>query len=162
MWGDKWEGWDDLNKAERTLYFWGNKVGRIPGQMKEKFGELRWYAGIGGADSLHDLVKHGHVAFRWSPRGHFFMSWLNNVSKAYISPLSYLFYKYKCFMYGFAYYMACKKYPNVKDEILGCVDHVGLLFKGELKALNDADERYKAAQKLKKAANPDEYADEDE
>jgi hypothetical protein len=137
LWGDNWEGWPDLNKAEKVLYFWGNRLGRIGGQMKEKFGELRWYASFGKPSQLHDIVKHGHVAFRWGPEEHFFMCWLNNVSKAYIVIVAPLIFKYQKFMYGFAYHMACKRFPNIKAEVLGCVDHEELLFKTERKFLED-------------------------
>ena len=130
-WGDGWLYWKDLQRAERILYFWGNRIGRIGGQMKEKWGELRWYANIAKPLQLHDIVKHGHVAFRWSADEHFFMCWLNNLSKMYMPLISLPFFKYQMFMYGFAYHRACKKYPHIKEEILMCTDHTELLFKSE-------------------------------
>jgi hypothetical protein len=134
-WGDDWKGWEDLGKAQDEIYFWGNRLGRIGGQLKEKYGEIRWYVHLNAPHDLHDIVKHGHAAFRWTPSRHPFLCFINNLSKAYIYPVRYLFYKYRVFMYGFAYHRACKKYPGLRKEILMCSDAKQLLFKSEIKFL---------------------------
>lgn len=136
-WGDDWNGWEDLYKAEKVMYFWGVKIGRIGGQIKEKWGGIRWYAQISEPDQLHDILKAGHAGFRWSPNRHPFMCWLNNLSKSYMFLIGKLVFKYREFMYGFAYYMACRKFPHIKKEILDCVDYPELLFKSEAKFLKE-------------------------
>jgi hypothetical protein len=137
------DDWKEINKAIDVLDFWGCTVGRIGGQMKEKFGSIRWYADIHGANSLHDIVKPGHAGFRWGADDSFFMSWLNNVSKAYISPLSWFVFKYRCFMYAFAFHMACKKCPTIKDKILSAADEDELLFKKDRLFIEECRKRWK-------------------
>ena len=140
----------EINKAINVLEFWGHDVGRIGGQMKEKFGSIRWYADVNGANSLHDLVKVGHVSFRWGAEDHFFLNWFNNLSKAYISPLSWFVFKYKCFMYGFSFYMACKKCPKIKADILSAADDDQYLFKKDREYINKKQEEWKALHEAKR------------
>lgn len=135
-WGDDWEGWDDLYAAEKVLWFYGKKLGNIDGYIKEKWGSLRWSASIRAPHSLHDIVKAGHVAYRWSPDRHPFLCLLDNFSKSYMCLFSYAFFRYRKFMYGFAYHMACRKYPKVKPEILEDTEWPELLFKSEKKIVD--------------------------
>jgi hypothetical protein len=141
--------WKDIGTVLDTLDFWGYRVGRIGGQIKEKYGSIRWYADIRGANSLHDIVKAGHAGFRWGADDNFFMSLLNNFSKAYISPFSFLIFKYRCFMYGLAFYIAWHKCPNIKDEILSAADHDEFLFKKDRLYIEEQRAIWKKAREAK-------------
>ena len=58
-WGDP--DWEEKTKhikyTLKSFYFWGNKIGLIGGQIKEKYGECRWYADIYGIKCLHNIFK---------------------------------------------------------------------------------------------------------
>lgn len=45
-WGDEDIDWDALRQCQNILYRWA-RLGRITGQIKEKYGTLRWYAHVG-------------------------------------------------------------------------------------------------------------------
>jgi hypothetical protein len=131
MWGDKDFDWTALNNAINEIYFWGNKVGRIGGQIKEKYGEVRWYAHVYGAERLSDLIYPGYHYYQWPAHRKPMYNIIDQVSSIYMRPFKRLTFQYQKFFYAFAYRMAIKKYPHVADEIIACVDHKELLFKKE-------------------------------
>ena len=85
-WGDPdWkEKTKHLHLTFKCFYFFGRKIGCIGGDIKEKWGEPRWYAHIRSIDSIHDIFKVGHVAYRWSPEQgvkYVMLDFLNNLSR---------------------------------------------------------------------------------
>lgn len=133
MWGDKDFDWKSLNDAQDTLYFWGKKVGRNAGQLKDKFGEIRWYCNPGGAERLYDLTHPGYAGYWWGSDVNPFMYFVDNLSYTYIRPFKPLIRAYKRFFYAYAYHKAVKKFPELYPEILSCCEADELLFKRERK-----------------------------
>jgi len=112
MWGDP--DWD--TKTEHTFYalksfrFWGNKVGFISGDMKEKWGEPRWSANITGVDNLYKIFNVGYYYYRWSPEQspkYFILNTLNNWSMFFfrVWPVWILTLWYQTFFYNVAYWI---------------------------------------------------------
>lgn len=133
MWGDKTFDWKGLSKAESKINYWGYKIGRINGQIKEKYGEIRWYAYLHNVEKISDLVFPGFIYYQWpadrTPIKHVF----DLVSTVYMRLLKYPIYYYQRFFYGFAYRQAIKAAPLLYREILISCDHEKLLFKRERK-----------------------------
>lgn len=105
--------------------------GLIGGQIKEKFGSIRWYAQIAPVKSLHDIVKNGHYFYRYGADDAPVMNFLDNVSRFYLRPFTKLIFHYQKFMYAYAYRKAIEKFPDITEEILASCDHNRLLFKRE-------------------------------
>lgn len=121
-WGDDFD-LKGLNDCEDILYNICRKYGRLGGQIKEKYGTLRFYAMFDL--SLHSLVYPGYVYSQ-------FPEWLWTLDIYYISPfLNKLFGKiwfwYQSKIYNYAYHKCLKKYPNLRDEILCCADYPELI-----------------------------------
>ena len=135
MWGDRNFDWKALNSALDVLYFWGNKIGRIGGQMKEKYGEARWYAHICEISKLSDVIYPGYAYYQWGADTKPFYNVLDQVSSVYMRPFTKLIYRYQRFMYAFAYRRAITKYPHIAKEIISCADHEKILFRRERELL---------------------------
>lgn len=125
-----------LGKAQDIIYFWGQKIGRVGGQLKEKYGTIRWYAEPRGARELHDLVYPGYAYFQWRANTHPVMYTINKVSAVYFRLLDPLIRVYKRFFYAYAYHRAVKKFPHLYREILCCCEEDDILFKSEKKLIN--------------------------
>lgn len=136
-WGDEDFDWEALYKAERELSFWGRRIGRIGGDMKEKWGELRWYATLGTPERISDILYPGYYYYQWPADKEPFLNIIDQISIVYLRPLKPLFKAYKRFFYGYAYRRAVKKFPRVNAEILSCCEHPELLFKRERKIYED-------------------------
>jgi hypothetical protein len=130
-WGDDWPYWGDLSKAESIIRFYGKQLAGIGGDLKEKYGSIRWYARISKPLSLHDVVKAGHVAYRWNPLHHPVLNFIDNLSKFYMPVVGLIIFEYRKLMYGLAYHRACKAFPHIRSEILMDADWEELLFKPE-------------------------------
>lgn len=125
MWGDP--DWEEKTKhlayTFKCFRFWGGTVGLIGGQIKEKFGEARWYAGIGCIDSLHSIFKVGHHYYRWSPEQgtkYIVLNFLDNWSKFFFRlwPIRKLTLYWQLLFYNVAYWLPMLKYPGQAYEIL--------------------------------------------
>ena len=109
-----------------AFHFWGEKVGRIRGQIKEKFGEVRWYAELRCPDSLIDFFSSRSRWYRLyedtdKPK-YLVLDVLNNMSK--ISPLLlHVLFLYSLFFYNVAHWVAFVKNPDCADDILSSADH---------------------------------------
>ena len=138
MWGDP--DWEEKTKhldyTFKCFRFWGNKIGCISGQIKEKYGEPRWYAGIGYISSLHDIFKAGHHYYRWGPAQggkYIVLDFLNNWSKFLFGlwPIRKLTLYWQLFFYNVAYWLPMLKYPGQAYEILVSGDHSELIWGGK-------------------------------
>lgn len=131
-WGDKDFDWEGLGKAEQDLYFICTRLGRIGGQIKEKYGTLRFYANFDDL-SLHTLLWPGYVYLR-IPHG------MNRGSELLCkyTGLSYLFTLYQKLMYKLGYRYILAKYPHLRLEI-GAVADYPELFAHKIVITKDAE-----------------------
>lgn len=116
-WGDENVDWKSLGLAEQDLYFICTKLGRIGGQMKEKYGTLRFYAHFHGL-SIHNLFWPGYVYSKVP----YHINVASEVLAKYTG-LSYLFTRYQKLMYKVGYRYILHKYPSVRREIGSGADH---------------------------------------
>jgi hypothetical protein len=113
-----------------AFIFWGQVIGRIRGQIKEKFGQATWYADLGVPASLHEIVYSSDrssrlTVYNWDPsKGLFFriLDVINNISK--LSPLFLcIFVVHKLFFYNVAHWVAIVKNPDCAMDIVECASH---------------------------------------
>ena len=137
--------WDDKDWHEKTKHlsftlkcfrFWGHDVGCIMGDIKEKYGEARWYANIDSIKDLHGIVKSGHYYFRWDPSQggvYVLLNILNNWSKFLFRfwPIRKATFYWKLFFYNVAYWLPMLKYPGQAYEILHAGDCAELIWFGK-------------------------------
>lgn len=124
IWGDEDFDWVGLNKAirfiETNLVRWG-RIGVH--QAKEKFGTARIYCSLGW-HQFHSITHTGHCFNRYP-------KWLWNLDCDYGSKIvGFLFgwvVHYHAWLYRTVYWMAVKKWPHLKEEILSCADYNELL-----------------------------------
>lgn len=124
QWGDKDFDWKALDDAGHLLRKITKRYGRLGGDIKEKYGELRFYAKFGNL-CLHTLI-YPEYYFSQFPR------WLWKLDCNYIGPvLNFFFGKafiwWQMKVYRYAYKACIKKYPHIKDEILDAADYDKLL-----------------------------------
>lgn len=124
----------DLDLACEDLYRICTKWGRIGGQIKEKWGTVRFYAGFQAA-TLHNLIWPGYVYIQvpW---------WLYDLDQklSYFAGLlgfRYLIYRYQVYMYCKGYRYILNKYPHLRYEIASCADYPELFSHFELREGND-------------------------
>jgi hypothetical protein len=115
-WSDKDFDWNALYDAERIVHFWAWRIGRVGGQLKEKFGTLRYYCQFSDG-TLQSLMYPGyarivHPWFYWNID----VPIVQRIAK--YTGLLYLIHKYQAFFYRLAYKKAVAKYPHIRDEIL--------------------------------------------
>lgn len=123
-WGDDSIDWNALNSAVEYVGRTCRRYGFIPGQYKEKYGTLRFYAHFGHL-SLHALVYPGYVYSQ-------FPDWLWKLDCKYIGPtlrffFEKLFVKWQCKVYAYAYRQAIKRWPQVYEEITCAMDQMQLV-----------------------------------
>lgn len=138
-WGDKWfqKNGKDLDEAISYCMKTWRTWGRIGTHGKEKYGTFRDHAYFFSCrNPLHDLFYPGHVAFRWNRT-------FNEKISGYIVKLDFLLgdiirflrlYKlihwYQAQVYNYAIQQACKKYPNIVDELVSDLDGYELVKPG--------------------------------
>jgi hypothetical protein len=110
-----------------SFNFWGEQVGRIAGDIKEKFGEARWYADLDRPANIHEIVylRYPYRTYNWDPtKGLKFkvLDFLNNMSMM-IPFLLYIFVAYRLFFYNVAYWVAFIKNPDCAPDILSSADY---------------------------------------
>ena len=124
-WSDKTFDWDSLDKAidfiDTNLVRWG-RINVV--QSKEKFGTARVYCTLGWTQ-LHSIT-HPRSAFSRYPQ------WLWNWDCTYGTKLipalfNWIVIPYHKWLYKTVYYLAYKKYPNLKTEICCMADYRELL-----------------------------------
>ena len=136
-WGDEDFDWKALNGAIDEIYYWGKKVGRIGGDLKEKYGTVRWYTYPTGVYKISELIFPGYVYYQWGADRKPYHNIFDQVSSIYMRPFKPLIHKWKRFFYAFAYNRAVKKFPHIKEEILVCTDYPELLFRSEREFLQN-------------------------
>lgn len=130
-WGDESFDWKGLGKSEGIIRFWGKQVGRIGGDLKEKYGTIRWYTNPGGVERLYELTHPGYYGYFWGAEDKPVWNVIDNMSYVYIRFLNPLIKVYKRFFYAYAYHRAVKAFPELYQEILACCECDKLLFKYE-------------------------------
>lgn len=125
IWGDTDFDWESLDKAIRfidtNLVRWGRINVR---QSKEKYGTARIYCSLGW-HQFHSIT-HPRACFNRYPQwlwnfdckyGHYLMKWMVN----------WWLVPWQKFVYSRVYYLACKRYPHLVEEICCMADYVELL-----------------------------------
>lgn len=126
-WGDEGVDWDGINNAAayigENLIRWG-RVGIM--QYKEKFGTVRVYCQFGWHD-LHSITHPGHAWIRYQRNG---VLWRFNYFTGHgriFQILNLVVVPYHRWLYRFLYRQAIRKWPHLRDEILGGADYSELL-----------------------------------
>lgn len=124
VWGDKDFDWKALDNAINDVYRL-RKWGRLGGQLKEKYGTLRWYVKFAYPMSLHNLIYPGYCYSQ-------FPKWLWTFDCLYLSKvLDFCFGKvfrwYQYQVYNLIYQYLIKKYPHIRAEILMQADYLELI-----------------------------------
>lgn len=137
-WGDEDFDWSEFNRVVDFFYEQAAKY-RMGGQIKEKYGTLRWYACFHGY-ALHDLFWPGHVYFyrylqpsfwHWSVRWtqpvlgrllRFVDTWIRKWD--WFQKKAIMFQAKK---YVETYELALKKWPQFEKEIFLYADRHELL-----------------------------------
>lgn len=119
-WSDSDFDWKALNGAINIIGPTCRKYGLLGGQIKEKYGTLRFYAMFGYL-SLHTLIYPGYVYSQ-------FPKWLWTLDIKYIGPILRFFFErpfvwWQKKVYNYAYQKAVKKYPHIRKEILCAADY---------------------------------------
>jgi hypothetical protein len=137
-WGDEDFNWQEFNKV--LEFFWErSQKYRIGGQIKEKYGTLRWYA-VFSLRGLHDIFWPGHVYFyryrqptswnkyiRWAqPVLQYPLMWIDRLLKN-CNWLQRVIREYQVKKYIETYEIAIKKWPEFTKEIMMMADHQELL-----------------------------------
>jgi hypothetical protein len=122
-WEDDWfeKNGDDLNRAINYCCTTWRKYGRIGNHGKEKYGTFRDQLYPYTAEwPIHELVKPGHVYYRWT-------KWMMKVEIKLGKAVRLLrlhrpIQLYQRTVYNYAVQQACKKYPNIIDELVSDLD----------------------------------------
>jgi len=126
IWGEKDFDWGGLNKAIDFIETSLVRYGRMNVmQAKEKFGTARIYMGTIGWYQMHSLT-HPRSAFSRYPK------WLWNFDCDHGPKImNFLFnwwvIPYHKWLYRTVYWIAVKRWPRLREEILCCADWLELL-----------------------------------
>ena len=137
-WSDESFDWNEFSKVEDFFYSRAQQY-RIAGQIKEKYGTLRWYAYLTPL-SLHDIFWPGHMFLRWQQPAawKWYLRWLSPIIGEALKYFDiYVFSNWTWFAkksqewkvkgYVKAYEEAAKRWPQFKDEIFMMADQHELL-----------------------------------
>ena len=131
MWGDKWfqKHGKDLGRAISYIMKTWKRYGRIGSHGKEKYGTFRdhvyfynaWWA-------IAELVKPGYVSYvlpNWLYKTDLFLGRVVRFLRLH-KPIRW----YQAQVYNYAVQQACKKYPEIIDEIVADLDGYELVKPG--------------------------------
>lgn len=121
-WGDDWKYWDDLNEVVGWMWTNSRRWGRIGGDIKEKYGTLRFYVKF--HSMFQDLFYPGYCRNMW-PNWAFRLDMAVYMSK--YNPIRWLIQKYQFWVYKLLYRRAVAKWPHISDEIVCDADVPELL-----------------------------------
>lgn len=118
-----------LGEACDIFYKWAYR-GRISGQIKEKYGTIRWYAYLNSKFSLNDIFYPCHMYYR-------FPLWVRKIDDFvftyFINPLfGKLIYKYRVYCYRQGYLECVAKLGPLPHSM----DHDDLFTEEELKMIS--------------------------
>jgi hypothetical protein len=124
-WSETEFDWTSLHLAERVLYKYATKYGRLGGQIKEKWGQIRFYAHFAGEWlNFSVLVYPGYC---WNPFPKW-LAWLDyKIGMKLLAPFRTPFFYWQKFWYNYAYQKAAKMFPHIKPEIWFAADHPELI-----------------------------------
>ncbi len=107
----------------KCFEFWGQRVGRINGDIKNKWSEARWYADL-GSSSLFELLNVD-VVYKSDPDKGFRYRVLDTANRISINLFlfRYMVILYKLFFYNVAYTAAMLKNPEHARDIVLSADH---------------------------------------
>ena len=116
-WGDNWPHGNELHEAIHFSHRWFQWLG-IGSNGKEKYGTFRHHMNFySGWWPVHELLKPGHAFYRWHRR---WMLLEVNVLSPLVrySGLAWIVRKVQLYRYNAILQTACKRYPNVVEELI--------------------------------------------
>jgi hypothetical protein len=128
-----------MNSCQDILYHYSHRYGRFGGQIKEKYGTIRFYA-VFNDQSLHGLIFPGYCYKHKN-----YPNWLWSLDIYYISEFIGKVFGRPLFwwrkqVYNYAYQQCLKKHPNLRRELLSSADYPELI-KGATRFEEDDKER---------------------
>ena len=119
LWGDEDFDWAALAQAEKYLWKRCRQFARFGIWTKEKYGTLRVSTTCAhfGSWPIHNLVKPGHVCYRW-PR--WVMLYIDIPLGKFLDyiGISRLIRRYQIAVFKYFWKRAAKKWPHIAEEIL--------------------------------------------
>ena len=131
FWGDEWfeKHGNDLEAAIRYCTDVWRKWGRIGSHSKEKYGSMRDHVRFYGAWwAVYELVKPGYMYYsgpKWFYKTDLFLGRIIVFLRLYL-PVQW----YQAQVYNYAVQQACKRYPEIIDEIVADLDGYELVKPG--------------------------------
>jgi hypothetical protein len=120
-WGDDWPHWDNLYKAIAEIIHIVTVYGRIGSHGKEKWGHFRDQLWMWDG-TLTSLLYPGYVRIM-SPRWFYWYVDQPIIRRIlYYSGISRLIMLYQAVIFNYAIQRACKKYPEIIDELVRDLD----------------------------------------
>lgn len=120
-WSDKTFPWQELSASIEIIRHISFKYGRIGGDIKEKFGCVRFYARFFDG-TIHSLLYPGSVFIRY-PRLYRFVDYPIIRRIFLFTRLASLIFWWQKKIYNIAYQKAIAKYPHLRNEILVDADY---------------------------------------
>jgi hypothetical protein len=117
--------WKGLDDAINIIYWWTRHIGRFGGQLKEKFGRIRFYVFFSDG-TIYSIVKPGYYFYRWP-------KWIQSLDYFFVRRfvkaigLLRLIHAWQFMIYRYAYKRAVDKHLELKVEILADADGWELL-----------------------------------
>lgn len=115
-WGDDWEHWGELHTAIHFILDNWRRWGRIGSHGKEKWGCFRdqfW----NWDGTLCYLVYPGYVRIMWGKFYWYFdLPVISRVLK--YTGIAWVIRRWQRFVYNAVIQIACRRYPNVVDELV--------------------------------------------
>lgn len=128
VWGDPWfvSHGDTLHRAIHEVLRDWRRWGRLGSHGKEKFGSFRHHVEFyRGEWPIHELVKPGHVYYRWPRWAMHAELWLGRLvcTLRLDRPIRW----WQGHVYNWALQRACRRYPSVVDELVSDADFPDLI-----------------------------------
>ena len=126
-----------MSQTLNSFRFWGATIGRIDGDIKDKWGEVRWYANLERPQSIYEVINLNHRYYGWDPtksKVNAVLDTINNLSK-FFSILLYVFILHRLFFYNVAYWVAIAKNPDCAADIVWAADYPRKILFGKKMAM---------------------------
>lgn len=131
QWGDDWfkQHGNKLYKAIDYCMDTWLKYGRIGSHGKEKYGTFRDHVRFYSAwTAIHCLIRPSHVYYSWGKTLFNIDLFLGKIVR--LLRINKLIVSWQKIVYNYAVQQACKKYPEVIDEIVADLDGYELIKPG--------------------------------